>query len=311
MGHGDDRCRNREKELDQVPSPALDKMVLFGPFPSPATLTELATDESFEIRCRVATLCGLKANATHLELLGELIADSHPRVRRMACQAYMRIGENPEIDALIPMLSSKDRIESMAARKALEKIPAAQWEKKILDSDDIRVSLQSALAIVTSQPNLENSYKVLARCSAWMDGFVNDDDFIDLLRVVQLSLAQGDVDSTKIPAFVERIRSEFPCSNGIINRELARIMAYLKTGSIEQRISDYFRSHSDSADDKLHVALYLQTIGTALSNDERLALIEYLEDSYQLSGGGSYKFYLSRDSRRIQHDFDGSGSGRP
>ena len=278
---------------------AMDKMVLYGPFPSATLLGELAQDENVEIRCKAAQMCGLKFTKPHVELLDQLITDDNPRVRRVACESHMRLDKTPPVDALTVMLQSTDRIELMVARRALEKMPTAVWEEKILGSPEIRVFINGAMAIMTAYPNLENAYEVLARCSHWMDGFVSDRDFIDLLRVVQLAMLHGEVEGGKIPAFTKRIRDEFPSGNGTINRQLAQIMAYLKIGSIEGRICDYLASHSDTDDDKLFVAMYLQTIGKELANDERIALIAYLEQAHSRSGGGSYKVYLARAIRDI------------
>lgn len=278
---------------------AMDKMVLYGPFPSAELLGALAQDENAEIRSKAAQICGLKFNNMHVELLDGLITDENPRVRRVACESFVRLGKNPPVDALQVMLQSTDRVESMVARRALEKMPAEVWQKQILESQELRVFLNGAMAIMTAYPDLDNAYEVLSRCSHWMDGFVSDSDFIDLLRVIQLALLQGHVEPGKIPAFTEKIRNEFPSGNGTINRQLAQLMAFMKIGSVEGRIADYLQTHSDSDEDKLFVAMYLQTIGQELDNDERMALIAYLEQAYTRDGGGSYKVYLARAIRDI------------
>ncbi len=278
---------------------AMDKMVLYGPFPGKDSMARYAADEHTDIRMKAAQLCGLKRSQHHLELLGKLVADQEARVRRVACTSFIRIGETPPMSALTPMAASTDRFESLIARRALERIPLEQWSEQILEADDIRLFINGSLAMMTAYPSLENSYKVLARCSQFMEGFVGDEDFVDLLRVIQLSLIQGKVDPAKVPAFANRIGNEFPSGNGIINRELSRIMAFLKVGSLDERIVNYLKSDSDSDTDKLHVALNLQLIGTQLSGDERLALIDYLESAHDQVGGGSYKYYVSRAIRDV------------
>lgn len=277
----------------------MDKMVLYGPFPNAETLTLFSNDESPKIRAKAAQLCGLKMNQAHLTLLGKLIEDKDPRVRRKACEGFIRLGEDPSVAQLVPMLASIDRTEAQVARRALEKIPAVQWKDELIKAKEIRVFIQSSLALMVSEPSLENAYAVLAGCSSRMDSFINDRDFVDLMRVVQLSLVRGKVDPQKIPAFSARVANEFPSGNGIINRELSRIMAYLKIGSVEGRIGEYLQTSEDSGIDKKHVAMYLQTIGKDLDSQERLALIDFLEQAYDDSGGDSYKYYLSRAIREV------------
>ena len=164
------------------------------------------------------------------------------------------------------MLASTDRVESMTARRMLERMPMTEWADQVLTTDEPRVFIQGAIAMSTAHPDLEVSYKVLARCSQFMEGFLSDNDFIDLLRVIQVALFQGKVDPAKIPAFTNRVANEFPSGSGTINRELARLMAYLKIGTLENRVAEYFESDVDSDEDKLHVAMYLQKVGAGLSD---------------------------------------------
>ena len=62
---------------------------------------------------------------------------------------------------------------------------------------------------------------------------------------------------------------------------------------MEDRLQIYLKSSDDSEEDKVHVAMYLQTVGSELDGSERLALIEFLEQAKSRPGGGSYKMYLS------------------
>jgi len=47
---------------------------------------------------------------------------------------------------------------------------------------------------MTASPPLGRAYQVLAKPSQWMEGFINDHDFIDLLRAMELALVPGQVD---------------------------------------------------------------------------------------------------------------------
>ena len=46
---------------------------------------------------------------------------------------------------------------------------------------------------MAASPSLVRAYQVLAKPSQWMEGFINDHDFIDLLRAMELALAPGQV----------------------------------------------------------------------------------------------------------------------
>ncbi len=273
---------------------ALDNMVLYGPFPSDKMLSELAGDKSHEVRTKAAQICGLADSAEHIELLTRFIKDNHPRVRRAACESMIRLGHQSNLAELETMLISNDRIEAAVARRMLERIPVESWGETVLTTDNTRLFIQGSMAMMVAQPSLDRAYQVLARISELMDGYLNDQDFVDVLRVTEMAFAQGQIDPDLIPAFAQRIRNEFPSGNGIINRELSRLLGFLHIGSFDGRLNEYLLSEDDSYIDKTHVALHLQTIGAGLESSERIALIEYLENVRNHDGGGSYSFYLQR-----------------
>ena len=198
---------------------AMQLMVLYGPVPSDEFLQDLSQDESPVIRSQVARLCGLKNAADAQTILRLLANDTDAQVRRLACESYMRIGVDPPLDLVLRMLPSLDRVEALTARRLIERMPPNQWEEEIFTTGDKRLFIQGAVALMTAHSNLERSYRVLAKSSKFMEGFINDQDFIDMLRAMQLALVQGKVNPSKVPGLVERIGNEFPSGNSTINRE--------------------------------------------------------------------------------------------
>ena len=142
---------------------------------------------------------------------------------------------------------------------------------------------------------------MLARASHFMDGYLSDSQFADVLRVTQIALFTGKVEPLKIGGFGDRIANEFPAGSGIINKHLAMLMAYLKNASIDDRIEDYFDQSQNSREDKLFVAMQLQSIGNLLSDTVRFKLIDYLENS-MFQTGRKYlpKLYQRGDYRAGQ-----------
>ena len=281
------------RNSDKLRLRAMQLMVLYGPVPTEEFLTDLSQDDSPAVRTQVARLCGLKNTADANRLLRQLSNDSNPQVRRSAFESYMRRGVDPPIDTVLRMLASLDRVEAMTARRLIERMPVNQWEDEILNTGDKRLFIQGSLAMMTAHPSLERSYRVLAKSSKFMEGFINDQDFIDMLRTMQLALVQGKVSPAKVPGLVDRIGNEFPSGNSRINRELVRTMAYLRVGDLGGRISAYLNDPTVSTEDKVHLGLYLQTVRDRLTPDARLAIIDSLElAASEPNVGGSYKIYL-------------------
>ena len=273
---------------------ALDTMVFYGPFPNRSLITELSRDQNAAIRSKAAKLAGIKNRPELKDTLFDLLTDESPLVRRHAAESCIRTNTLPSASMLRQMLSSVDKAEALPARRLLERIPTGQWRQEILDSQETRVFINGSLALMTAEPTIENAYDVLARTSDLMDGFVSDTDFVDLLRVIQISIAQGKVDPKQVPAFVQKLGNEFPSGNGIINRQLAMVLAYLKPATFDGRVKEYFESHPDAAEDKLYVAMHLQKIGSSLEGDSFAALIDTLEQSRTRMGGTAYRSYISR-----------------
>jgi putative heme-binding domain-containing protein len=274
---------------------ALQLMVLYGPAPTESVLDKLAADSDADVRGEVARLCGLKGGEHSIGLLAGLLADENPRVRRLTCESYLRLGVEPSLGMILPMLSSLDRVETLSARRLLERSPVEKWESEVFSSDDKRVFIQGAVAMLTAEPTLERSYLILAQVATIMDSFINDRDFADLLRVAELALAQGGVDPARVPGLAVKMGNEFPSGNALINQELARILAYLKVGDFDGRMVDYMKSQETSLPDRVHTAMYLQTVGSPLTNETRLAIIDCLESARTADEvGDSYAPYLKR-----------------
>jgi len=288
------------RNSDKLRLRAMQLMVLYGPVPTEEFLTDLSADESPAIRSQVARLCGLKKTSDTQALLNRLSTDDNPQVRRLALESYMRVGAVPPMETILRALSSLDRIETLAARRLLERIPAAQWEQEVFTTSDKRLFIQGAVAMMTAYPKLDRAYRVLAKASKFMEGFINDQDFVDMLRAMELALVQGKVNPAKVPGLVERIGNEFPSGNSQINRELIRVMAYLRAGDLNGRIETYLADADVSVEDKVHFGLYMQTIRDRLTPDARLAIIKSLElAASQPDVGGSYRIYLQTAVKQL------------
>ena len=288
------------RNSDKLRLRAMQLMVLYGPVPTEEFLTDLSVDESPAIRSQVARLCGLKKSSDTEALLKRFSTDDNPQVRRLALESYMRLGAKPPMETILRALSSLDRVEALAARRLLERIPVAQWEQEVFTTGDKRLFIQGSVAMMTAYPNLDRAYRVLAKASKFMEGFINDRDFVDMLRAMELALVQGKVNPAKVPGLVERIGNEFPSGNSQINRELVRVMAFLRVGDLDGRIETYLTNTNVSVEDKVHFGLYMQTIRDRLTPDARLAIINSLEvAASQPDVGGSYKIYLQTAVKQL------------
>ncbi|MEM9412626.1 MAG: c-type cytochrome, partial [Planctomycetota bacterium] len=141
--------------------------------------------------------------------------------------------------------------------------------------------------------------RVLAKVTNFLDGYLTDPEFIDLLRITQLALIQGKIDPEKIPGFKDRIFGEFPAGDGKANKQLAMIMAYLKNGNANGRIENYFENSENSVEDKLFIAMQFQTMGRHLDDASRFAVIDFLENAMLEQQGTTYRNYVNSAIKQL------------
>jgi len=280
---------------------AINMMVWYGPKPSTPLMRTLLEDDEELVRAAAITLCGTQLKEPSRELLIGMLNDPSPYVRRRAAEGLLRFNRHVEHTQLTNLLKSTDRVEALAGQRLLERIPSSQWKDDFLSSNDQRVFIQSAMALMAADPSLEHAYLVLAQSSRLSDGFISDENFIDMLRVVQVALAQGKVDPAKVPALAKRIGDEFPTTNPLINMDLIKLMAALKVGDLNGRLVDFLSDPQVSRLEKFQAAVFLHNSGDALNQSEQMAILETLTQLKNHDGGGSYQGYLelaSKDASR-------------
>ncbi|MEX1223489.1 MAG: HEAT repeat domain-containing protein, partial [Pirellulales bacterium] len=277
---------------------ALDLMQLFGPFPSQPLLVELSQDRDGTLRAKAAYMMGLHPGKETAQRLPEMLADSDPFVQRIACEAHVRRGLKPSLEALSPLLASRDRSLATAARRVLETMPRDAWQEQVLASDNIRLFLQGGAALAALGTDKENCLAVLARSGEWMDTFVADGDFIDLLRLQQLAMMQGGVTAEDVPELAARIAKEFPAGNAEMNRELVRLVAHLDTAGVAQRYIDHLQSDIPLVE-KMHLAVHAGRFQNAWNTDQTFALMDFMKETRNHPSGSGYVGYLDKAVRDL------------
>ncbi len=277
---------------------ALDIMQLFGPPPSRDFLVTLAEDPQPEVRAKAAELMGLHVNQqTHQALLA-LLNDPEPRVRRKACEALLRAEQSAPYERLRALLVSEDRFEAWAARRLLERQPLEQWRDEVLASDNHREFIQGCLALLIAHPTPETAAAVIDRIGQFMEGFIADADFIDMLRLAQVAIHRGKLEPSQLTEFAQKIAEEFPAANHQMNRELIRLIAYMQITEPMDRYMEYLDTEIPLVE-RLHLAFHLRFLQSGWRFDQKLHLLDFLEEAQLQPGGGSYPYYV----RYVERDF--------
>ncbi|MCR9296161.1 MAG: c-type cytochrome [bacterium] len=281
---------------------ALDLMQLFGPTPSTDLLIDLCKAPSEAVRARAARLLGLQAvSARGKQQLERMLSDAEPSVQTAAALALMRLSVTPEIDSLVPLLSEQDRTLSYVARRLLEQIPAEQWRDELLEYSDQRVQLQAGLALMIADPTPDNAQAVIDMGQQMLTGFISDRNFGDLLRLLQVTLHRSGLTHQDVPELAEVLAAEYPVGEPTLNRELFRLLAYVKADSVVPKAISYLQSDAPLAD-RLHIAMHLRFFDHQWTSAERYAVIKFFEETQPVDWGSSVPLYVMNVTRDMAKD---------
>jgi putative heme-binding domain-containing protein len=275
---------------------ALEIMQLFGPAPERELLDELVKDSEPAVRAAAADDIAMSGDDDAAQRLELLISDPAPSVRRRACEGLLRLGAKCDVERLKPLLMSGDRCEAWVARRLLERIDPAQWKQQILDSDELRFSIEGSAALLSAHGDRENAQAVLNKLAELMEQTVSDRDFTDMLRLMQLALIKGTMTAGDVPDLVKRLSEEFPSRSDSINRELIRLLAFLQAAEPFPRYREFLKSKASDAE-KLHLALHVMLVSSGWLDGQRTEMIGFLEQVRRQKGGNGYSGYIARAVR--------------
>ena len=281
---------------------AMDLIQLFGPSLTADMLLELSNSKNELVRARAVQLMAAHKNPDAMKArLIEMVSDSDPRVERAACEALLRIGEQPELDALLPLLSSDDRYLVWGARRLLERLPVDTWKDKLLSSENQRLVIQGGLALMIAEPTPENGRLVIKSVSRTLKGFVSDRNLNDFLRLTQVTLHRTGLTSQDLPEFTDQLASEFPIGEPVLNRELFRLLTYLNVEKVIDPAVAFLQSDAELPE-RVHVGMHLKFFKHEWNAAERFALVKFYEESQLAEGGSSYPLYIMHAARDVCQD---------
>jgi putative heme-binding domain-containing protein len=275
---------------------ALDVMQLYGPTPSEQFILHLSKEKNEQIRGRAAELMGQRASDATKARLVAMLSDKDRYVRRKACEAMLRAGHTPPFAALTTSLGSDDRFEAWAARRLLERVPVNEWKDQVLAAENDRLLINGGLALAIARPERDIALDLLQSLSDGMGKFVSDRDFVDMMRVMQVTLHRANIQAEEVPGLREQLREEFPAGDSNMNRELIRLLVYLQDSSGIDRYFEYLKSDAPDAD-RAHVGLHLRYLKQGWTGEQRLALLEFYETAQQMKAGNAFTRYVINVTR--------------
>jgi putative heme-binding domain-containing protein len=282
---------------------ALDLMQLFGPHPTAQLLVDASRDLAGPLRAKAAYLMGLHSDDATQARLSELLEDKDLSVARAASEALVRSGRTASVEKLARLLASPDRYVAWAAGRALQQIPHQQWQNLILESSEPRVFVTGAVALLGQSPGKDTIDTTLDRSSKLLTGYLTDDDFLDVVRVIQLALIQGQVAPDSVAELRQQLSEEFPATDFRMNRELVRLLVYLQDPQLAERLVEQLNSDLPSVE-KMQLLMHARFLRAGWTVPLKLEVLKSYEEARTIQGGHSFAGYVENVSREFFAGFD-------
>jgi putative heme-binding domain-containing protein len=285
---------------------AIDLLTCFGPAPGAELLISLARDGDPALRVRAARLMGNRGEREFAGPLAMLLADQDAWVRRAACEAIAHRGTDVPAPVLVRLLADKDRFVAYAARRALEKVPADQWQPHVLATQDPRTFLQGSTGLLVRHPSPQIALQIVARCQAIIRGEVqqpgmrrgemSDATFIDVLRVLQLALIRGELADDDVASLGPQLLREYPTKHDVIDRELVKLLTRLQPAGATQALTKQLQADLPEVE-KVQIAAYAPRIKEGWQTADKMSLLLYYEKIRAIEGGHSLRGYIEYFAR--------------
>jgi putative heme-binding domain-containing protein len=234
------------------------------------------------------------------------------------------VGEEAVAKAL-PYIGHDDRFIRYAARVALEKQPAASWQKALSSARKpwAVIELAAALARVGAK---EQQTAILTALNRLDGAALPTDQLLAAIRSYQLAMTRhGKPTDADAVAVIAALNPLYPHSDNMVNREMAQVLLYLEapeavtktvrmvlsaTDTLDKILSDEILARNDnyaSATKRMEqfrpnvqqfaLAFSLRSIATGWTEADRASYFSWFPRAKTWQGGNSYNAFIENSRK--------------
>jgi len=247
--------------------------------PDVKVLLPLAHDKHAGVREHAIALLGLtwQHKLVSDTLVGAL-KDEDAGVRRHVCEALIRAGDEPPMDALWPLLGDPDRFVRHAARLVLERIAPKQWADRVwAETNDLR-AWNGIIALCQTNQAAPYAEKIFGRLHGNVPAMGQDvTALLDYLRTVQMALIHVDQRPIWVKAIAQQCDELFPHADWRVNRELAILLTQFRREAqldahVNAKLLDALLAAKEDRLQQIHYFYCLRLIDAGWTTAQRTAL---------------------------------------
>ncbi len=278
------------------------RIVATSPSPAPKEPAKVSPTRSEVIR-----RLGFEPGSDAKKELLTALKDPNPFVRRIACESMIRLGIEPAIADLRPLLESEDRFLRTAVRLVVQRIDPKKWALELIEDQNDRIAQEAIIALCKIDKAKDYTAKIFARL-AKQGNTRTPEQMLEWLRTIQLALIYTTTTPSSTEMIARQCQEMFPQADAMVNRELAVVLAefarvgVLKTGVIPKLLLAMKDQKSDRAQ-QIHYYYCLRMIKEGWTAQEKAELLAWYDGTKTWSGGASYSRYLENILREMNDIF--------
>jgi putative heme-binding domain-containing protein len=275
------------------------------------SLLQLVTDKEPEVRAHAVMLLGVNnyKNKESEAALLKALQDQDALVRRRTCEALIRLGIEPPVDAVWPLLNDKDRFARTAARLVLERIEPKKWAERVWKEKNEHIAFEGIVALCKIHQAAPYAGPIFQRLT--QVAVREDQDavphLLDYLRTVQLAL----IHTTERPASVRAlakmcgsIGSFLAHPDWRVNRELAILMTHFRREKltplpVQARLLGAMLNPKSDRQQQIHYFYCLRLLHEGWTPQQKGQLLAWYEQTRDWTGGHSFTPFLENILRDL------------
>jgi putative heme-binding domain-containing protein len=258
------------------------------------------------LRAHAVYLLGVNGYKEGEAALLKALKDEDKLVQRRACEALIRAGFEPPLDAIWPLLGDSDPFLRTAARLGLQRIDPAKWADRLWKEEKDLIVLEGILALCKENKAAPYADAIYGRLVKMKLG--EPESTLNHVRTYQLALIHAPSKSTAAQDIAKAYFELFPQKDWRINRELAIALAHCRKEGILERpvhaalLKDLL-ANKDDRQQQIHYFYCLRFLHEGWTSAEKEQLIAWFDTAKTWSAPGySFKGFLDnifRDANPI------------
>jgi putative heme-binding domain-containing protein len=290
---------------------ALDLLQQYGPKPDATFLIELVgkPDEDYNpfVAGHAVYLLGLNGYPEGKQAIFEAMKDGQAFTRRRACEACIRAGFEPPIDAVYHLFSDEDRFVRTAARLVLQRIDPKKWADRFLSEKHDLIAYEGIIALCKANEAEPYAERIFARLHE-SPPQEDEEMLLNYLRTVQMAL----IHTTSRPGSVRGIALDclemFPHADWRVSRELAILLTHFRRDRtldepVHTKLFDALLAAKDDRLLQIHYFYCLRLLHEGWTADQKDALLAWYDGTKTWEGGHSFTPFLENILRDLNPIF--------